>query len=60
RDYIRGMPKPDGLTAAKNLAEACVYFYVWHPHSSLCYRSPREFLRQRVCNGLRENRWLER
>ncbi|MGP6287232.1 integrase core domain-containing protein, partial [Escherichia coli] len=46
RDYISVMPKPDGLTAAKNLAEAFEHYNEWHPHSALGYRSPREYLRQ--------------
>ncbi|HGU5673537.1 TPA: IS3 family transposase, partial [Escherichia coli] len=52
RDYISIMPKPDGLTAAKNLAEAFEHYNEWHPHSALGYRSPREYLRQQVSNGL--------
>ncbi|WP_199560502.1 IS3-like element IS2 family transposase [Escherichia coli] len=56
RDYISIMPKPDGLTAAKNLAEAFEHYNEWHPHSALGYRSPREYLRQRACNGLRKVR----
>ncbi|WP_106378921.1 IS3-like element IS2 family transposase [Escherichia coli] len=59
RDYISIMPKPDGLTAAKNLAEAFEHYNEWHPHSALGYRSPRECLRQRACNGLSDNRCLE-
>ncbi|EEV5708637.1 IS3 family transposase [Escherichia coli] len=59
RDYISVMPKPDGLTAAKNLAEAFEHYNEWHPHSALGYRSPREYLRQRACNGLSDNRCLE-
>ncbi len=59
RDYISVMPKPDGLTAAKNLAEAFEHYNEWHPHSALGYRSPREYLRQRTCNGLSDNRCLE-
>ncbi|WP_149021787.1 integrase core domain-containing protein, partial [Escherichia coli] len=50
---------PDGLTAAKNLAEAFEHYNEWHPHSALGYRSPREYLRQRACNGLSDNRCLE-
>ncbi|MEF5443022.1 IS3 family transposase, partial [Escherichia coli] len=46
RDYISIIPKPDGLTAAKNLAEAFEHYNEWHPHSALGYRSPREYLRQ--------------
>ncbi|WP_435300823.1 IS3 family transposase [Escherichia coli] len=46
RDYISIMPKPDGLTAAKNLAEAFEHYNEWHPHSALGYRSPREYLWQ--------------
>ncbi|HAI1387190.1 TPA: IS3 family transposase [Escherichia coli] len=59
RDYISIMPKPDGLTAAKNLAEAFEHYNEWHPHSALGYRSPREYLQQRTCNGLSDNRCLE-
>ncbi|WP_435030876.1 IS3 family transposase [Escherichia coli] len=59
RDYISVMPKPDGLTAAKNLAEAFEYYNEWHPHSALGYRSPREYLRQQASNGLSDNRCLE-
>ncbi|MCZ5507039.1 IS3 family transposase [Escherichia coli] len=59
RDYISVMPKPDGLTAAKNLAEAFEHYNEWHPHSALGYRSPREYLRQRACNGLSDNRCLD-
>ncbi|MFZ3948946.1 IS3 family transposase, partial [Klebsiella pneumoniae] len=44
RDYISIMPKPDGLTAVKNLAEAFEHYNEWHPHSALGYRSPREYL----------------
>ncbi|EDA8198357.1 IS3 family transposase, partial [Salmonella enterica subsp. enterica serovar Indiana] len=56
RDYISIMPKPDGLTAAKNLAEAFEHYNEWHPHSALGYRSPREYLRQQASNGLSDNR----
>ncbi|MGS3924034.1 IS3 family transposase [Escherichia coli] len=59
RDYISIMPKPDGLTAAKNLAEAFEHYNEWHPHSALGYRSPREYLRLRASNGLSDNRCLE-
>ncbi|EMV5903885.1 DDE-type integrase/transposase/recombinase, partial [Escherichia coli] len=57
RGYISIMPKHDELTAAKNLAEAFEHYNEWHPHSALGYRSPREYLRQRACNGLSDNRW---
>ncbi|MBV7181468.1 IS3 family transposase [Escherichia coli] len=59
RDYISIMPKPDGLTAAKNLAEAFEHYNEWNPHSALGYRSPREYLRQQASNGLSDNRCLE-
>ncbi|EPO2325446.1 IS3 family transposase [Escherichia coli] len=59
RDYISVMPKPDGLTAAKNLAEAFEHYNEWHPHSALGYRSPREYLQQQASNGLSDNRCLE-
>ncbi|HGW5282552.1 TPA: IS3 family transposase, partial [Klebsiella michiganensis] len=58
RDYISIMPKPDGLTAVKNLAEAFEHYNEWHPHSALGYRSPREYLRRRTSNGLSDNRCL--
>ncbi|EFH5818616.1 TPA: IS3 family transposase, partial [Escherichia coli] len=58
RDYISVMPKPDGLTAAKNLAEVFEHYNEWHPHSALGYRSPREYLRQQASNGLSDNRCL--
>ncbi|EAC2024738.1 IS3 family transposase [Escherichia coli] len=48
RDYISVMPKPDGLTAAKNLAEAFEHYNEWHPHSALGYLPPREYQRQRI------------
>ncbi|HIE8725669.1 TPA: IS3 family transposase, partial [Klebsiella pneumoniae] len=51
RDYISIMPKPDGLTAVKNLAEAFEHYNEWHPHSALGYRSPREYLRRRTSHG---------
>jgi putative transposase len=59
RDYISIMPKPDGLTAVKNLAEAFEHYNEWHPHSALGYRSPREYLRRRTSNGLSDKRCLE-
>ncbi|EOK2455804.1 IS3 family transposase [Escherichia coli] len=59
RDYISIMPKPDVLTAVKNLAEAFEHYNEWHPHSALGYRSPREYLRQRASNGLSDDRCLE-
>ncbi|WP_148675719.1 IS3 family transposase [Klebsiella michiganensis] len=59
RDYISIMPKPDGLTAVKNLAEAFEHYNEWHPHSALGYRSPREYLRRRTSNGLSDKKCLE-
>ena len=59
RDYISIMQKPDGLTAAKNLAEAFEHYNEWHPHSALGYRSPREYLRRRTSNGLSDKKCLE-
>jgi putative transposase len=56
RDYISIMPKPDGLTAVKNLAEAFEHYNEWHPHSALGYRSPREYLRRRTSNGLSDKK----
>ncbi len=59
RDYISIMPKPDGLTAVKNLAEAFEHYNEWHPHSALGYRSPREYLRRRTSNGLSDKKGME-
>ncbi len=56
RDYISIMPKPDGLTAVNNLAEAFEHYSEWHPHSTLGYRSPREYLRRRTSNGLSDKK----
>ncbi|CSI46548.1 insertion sequence 2 OrfB protein [Shigella sonnei] len=44
RDYISIMPKPDGLTAAKNLAEAFEHYNEWHPHSALGYPIKRDYI----------------
>ncbi|OSP26880.1 integrase core domain-containing protein, partial [Escherichia coli] len=59
REYFCFMPKPDGVTAGKILAEAFEHYNEWHPHSALGYRSPREYLRQQASNGLSDNRCLE-
>lgn len=59
RDYISVMPKPDGLTAVKNLAMAFEHYNEWHPHSALGYRSPREYLRRRPSNKLSDKRCME-
>ncbi|HHU5819099.1 TPA: integrase core domain-containing protein, partial [Klebsiella pneumoniae] len=53
------MPKPDGLTAVKNLAEAFEHYNDWHPHSGLRYRSPREYLWRRTSNGLSDKKCME-
>jgi len=45
RDYIAHMPRPDRLTALRNLAIAFEHYNEEHPHSALNYRSPREFRR---------------
>ncbi|ENB6578925.1 IS3 family transposase [Escherichia coli] len=59
RDYISIMPKPDGLTVVKNLAEAFEHYNEWHPHSALGYRSPREYLRRRTSNRLSDKKCME-
>ncbi|WP_407248097.1 IS3 family transposase [Klebsiella oxytoca] len=59
RDYISIMPKPDGLTVVKNLAEAFEHYNEWHPHSALGYRSPREYLRRRTSHGLSDKKCME-
>lgn len=45
RDYIAHMPRPNRLTALRNLEIAFDYYNEEHPHSALKYRSPREFRR---------------
>lgn len=45
RDYVAFMPKPDAVTAARNLAIAFEHYNEKHPHSALKYRSPRAFRR---------------
>lgn len=59
REYNSFMPKPDGLTAVKNLAEALEHYNQWHPHSALGYRSPREYLWRRTSNGLSDKSCLD-
>lgn len=59
RDYISFMPKPDGLTAVKNLAEAFEHYNEWHPHCALGYRSPCENLQRRTSNGLSDKSCLD-
>lgn len=59
RDYISIMPKPDGLTAVKNLAMAFEHYNEWHPHSALGYRSQREYLRRRPGNKFSDKRCME-
>ncbi|ENG7680655.1 transposase [Providencia stuartii] len=48
RDYISLMPKPNGLTAVKNLAAVFEHYNEWYPHSTLGYRSPQEYKRCRT------------
>jgi len=43
RDYIAHMPRPDRLTARRNLEIVFQHYNEEHPHSALNYRSPREF-----------------
>lgn len=45
RDYVAMMPKPDAVTAIRNLAVAFEHYNEHHPHGALNYRSPREFRR---------------
>ncbi|OSL40633.1 hypothetical protein EAQG_05032 [Escherichia coli TA464] len=49
------MPKPDGLTAAKNLAETFEHYDEWHPHRALGDCLLREYQRQWASNGLSDN-----
>lgn len=48
RLYIEKIPKPDCRTAVGNLAIAFDHYNEHHTHSSLRYRSSREYLRCRV------------
>ncbi len=69
RDHISIMPKPDGLTAVKNLVEAFKHYNEWHhptfrslimtSHSVLGYHSPREYLRRRTSHGLSDKKCLD-
>lgn len=52
RDYVTFMPKPDAATAVRNLAIAFEHYNEQHPHSALKYRSPREFRRTMVREGV--------
>ena len=45
RDYVAFMPKPDAVTAARNLVIAFGHYNGKHPHSALKYRLPRAFRR---------------
>lgn len=45
-DDISIMPRPDGLTAVKNLAASLEHDNKGHPHSALGYRSPWDNLRR--------------
>ncbi|NJC99992.1 hypothetical protein EWM58_07395, partial [Candidatus Erwinia dacicola] len=44
-DYIAFIPKPEMRTALRNLAAAFTHYNENHPHSTLGYHSPREYLR---------------
>lgn len=58
-DYISIMPKPDGLTVVKNLAEVFEHYNEWYPHNAPGYRSPRGYLRRRTSNGLSDKKCME-
>lgn len=53
------MPNPDGLTVVKELAEAFEHYNEWHPISALGYRSPGEYLRRLISNGLSDKKYME-
>lgn len=46
--YIAFIPKTDVRTALQNLAAAFTHYNENQPHSTLGYRSPREYRRQRA------------
>lgn len=59
RDYVSLMPKPNGLTAVKNLAAAFEHDNELHPHIALDYCSPRTYLRHRTHNETSDKKCLE-
>ncbi|OSL82213.1 hypothetical protein EAZG_04509 [Escherichia coli TA249] len=56
---IAFMLQPNARTALYNLAETIEHCNKNHPHSTLGYRSPREYLQRSTSNGLSDSSCLE-
>ena len=55
RDYVRVSPIPDAKTVVQQLPTWLKHYNEVHPHRSLGYRSPREFIRQSTPEALSGN-----
>lgn len=52
RDYVRVSPLPDAQTVLRQLPTWLQHYNQVHPHRSLGYRSPREFISRSTQKGL--------
>lgn len=52
RDYVRVSPLPDAHTVLRQLPTWLRHYNEVHPHRSLGYRSPREFISRSIPEGL--------
>lgn len=52
RDYVRVSPIPDAESVLRQLPGWLAHYNEVHPHRSLGYRSPREFIRRSTPEGL--------
>lgn len=48
RDYVSVNPTPDAKTVMKSLPEWFEHYNLLHPHKALGYRSPREFIAEKI------------
>lgn len=55
RDYVRVSPIPDARTVMRQLPVWLTHYNELHPHRSLGYRSPREFISQSTPEDLSGN-----
>lgn len=55
RDYVRVSPLPDAHTVLRQLPAWLRHYNEVHPHRSLGYRSPREFIGRSTLEGLSGN-----
>jgi len=55
RDYVRVSPIPDAESVLRQLPGWLAHYNEVHPHRSLGYRSPREFIRRSNPEGLSGN-----